>query len=99
PFDVNHMIVESLKKTNRSLFVDEDVSGGATAFMMQQVLEKQNGYYFLDLAPKTLHAQDHRPAYGSDVDYFSKPSIQDIFETVYQIMQETNPVKFPSLYS
>src|SRR5690606_18537660 len=78
PFDINHMILDSLKKTNRILFLDEDVQGGATAFMMQQVLVEQGGYYFLDSEPKTLSSKNHRPAYGTDGDYFSKPSMDDI---------------------
>jgi 2-oxoisovalerate dehydrogenase E1 component len=98
PFDINNSIVESLKKTNRVLFLDEDVKGGATAFMMQQVLEKQGGYFYLDAAPKTLTAKDHRPAYGSDGDYFSKPSNEDIFECIYQIMHEANPAEYPALF-
>jgi pyruvate/2-oxoglutarate/acetoin dehydrogenase E1 component len=95
PFDINHSIVESLKKTNRVLFVDEDVEGGATAFMMQQVVHKQGGYYYLDSAPKTLTAKDHRPAYGSDGDYFSKPNVEDIFDAVYDIMHEFSPEDYP----
>ena len=98
PFDIEHNIVKSLQKTNRILFVDEDINGGATAFMMQQVLEKQGGYKYLDSAPKTLTAKNHRPAYGSDGDYFSKPSVEDIVETAYEIMHEFNPTKYPSLY-
>lgn len=98
PFDIEHNLVKSLQKTNRILFVDEDVNGGATAFMMQQVLEVQGGYQFLDSAPKTLTAKNHRPAYGSDGDYFSKPSVEDIVETAYEIMHEFNPTKYPSLY-
>lgn len=97
PFDIHHSIVNSIKKTNRVLFLDEDVPGGATAFMMQQVLEVQGGYQYLDSAPKTLSAKDHRPAYGSDGDYFSKPSADDIFDTIYEIMHEANPQKFPHL--
>ncbi|CAG5080894.1 alpha-ketoacid dehydrogenase subunit alpha/beta [Parvicella tangerina] len=95
PFDINHSIVESLKKTNRVLFVDEDVEGGATGYMMQQVLQKQGGYYYLDSAPKTLTSKDHRPAYGSDGDYFSKPNVEDIFDAVYEIMHEFSPEDFP----
>ncbi|MEZ5046805.1 MAG: thiamine pyrophosphate-dependent enzyme [Chitinophagaceae bacterium] len=88
PFDINHSIIESLKKTNRILFVDEDVPGGATAYMYQQVMENQNGYRWLDVAPRTLSAQAHRPAYGSDGDYFSKPQAEDVAEIVKQMMAE-----------
>ena len=98
PFDIEEMIVESLSKTNRILFVDEDVPGGASAYMMQQVLEKQGGYQLLDSDPKTLTAKEHRPAYGSDGDYFSKPSLEDIFDAAYEIMSEFNPSAFPSIY-
>ena len=98
PFDINHSIVESLKKTNRVLFVDEDVPGGTTAYMMQKVLEEQGGYQYLDSEPKSLTAKDHRPAYGSDGDYFSKPNEEDIFEAVYSIMNEADPVTYPDLY-
>lgn len=97
PFDINHQIVESLKKTNRVLFVDEDVPGGATAFMMQKVMEEQKGYFYLDSEPQTLTAKPHRPAYGEDGDYFSKPSADDIFEKVYAMMHEANPTHFPAL--
>lgn len=97
PFDVNHMIVESLKKTNRILFVDEDVPGGATAYMLDQVINQQKGYYHLDSEPAVLTAKAHRPAYGSDGDYFSKPSIDDIVEVAYNILREANPEKYPSL--
>jgi pyruvate/2-oxoglutarate/acetoin dehydrogenase E1 component len=98
PFDVNHSIVQSLKKTNRVLFLDEDVPGGASAFMMQQVLDVQGGYGFLDSKPVCLSAKPHRPAYGTDGDYFSKPSADDIFETVYGMMHEVDPHTFPALY-
>ena len=98
PFDINHSIVESIAKTNRILFIDEDVPGGATAYMMQKVLEEQKGYYHLDAEPRTLAAQEHRPAYGSDGDYFSKPSIDDIIEKAYAILHEANPTDYPSLY-
>lgn len=98
PFDINGMICESIKKTNKVLFLDEDVKGGGTAFMMQQVLEGQGAYYHLDVEPKTLSAKDHRPAYGTDGDYFSKPSIEDIVETCYSIMSDVNPDKFPAIY-
>lgn len=88
PFDVHHSIVESLKKTNRILFVDEDVPGGGTAYMFQEVIENQGGYRFLDVAPRTLSAQAHRPAYGSDGDYFSKPNTEDVVKVVMEMMQE-----------
>lgn len=98
PFDLNKDIVKSIEKTNRLLVIDEDVYGGASAFIMQQILETQDGYKYLDSKPQTLTAQEHRPAYGTDGDYFSKPSLEDIFEKVYEIMSETNPTKFKSLY-
>jgi pyruvate/2-oxoglutarate/acetoin dehydrogenase E1 component len=88
PFDIHHTILESLKKTNRILFLDEDVPGGGTAYMFQQVMEKQGGYRWLDAPPRCLSAAPHRPAYGSDGDYFSKPNVEDIFEAVLQLMQE-----------
>jgi len=94
PFDRNHSIVESLKKTNRILFVDEDVPGGATGFMMQQVMDLQKGYYYLDCEAKCLSSKAHRPAFASDGDYFSKPNAEDIFETVYQIMSDADPLKW-----
>ncbi|MBL1231915.1 MAG: transketolase [Flavobacteriales bacterium] len=98
PFDINHSIVESLKKTNRLLIVDEDVPGGASAFILQHIMEDQKGYYHLDAEPTTLTAKAHRPAYGTDGDYFSKPSIEDIFDAAYTIMNEANPQKYPSIY-
>ncbi|MFK7785855.1 MAG: transketolase C-terminal domain-containing protein, partial [Crocinitomicaceae bacterium] len=98
PFDIHHSIQDSLEKTNRLLIVDEDVSSGATAYMLDQILVKQNGYYHLDSAPETLSAKDHRPAYGSDGDYFSKPSIDDIVEKAYSIMNEVDPDSYPSIY-
>ena len=98
PFDINHMIVESLKKTNRILFVDEDMPGAATAFMMQKVLQEQKGYFYLDSEPYALSAKEHRPAYGSDGDYFSKPNTEEIFDAVYRIMHEANPQKYPAIY-
>ena len=97
PFDINHTIVEHLKSTNRIAFLDEDVPGGATSFMMQQVLEVQGGYKYLDAQPLTIAAKEHRPAYGSDGDYFSKPSVDSVFEALYHMMHESNPSKFPSL--
>jgi len=98
PFDIHHSIVESLKKTNRIVFMDEDVPGGSSAYMMQKVLEEQGGYNFLDSEPKTISAKAHRPAYGSDGDYFSKPSVEDVFEVIYDLMHESNPNNFPKLY-
>ncbi len=97
PFDLNHTIAGSIAKTNRVLFLDEDVPGGCTAYMLQQALEVQNGYKHLDSAPKTLTAKAHRPAYGSDGDYYSKPSVDDIYEAVYEIMSEAQPERFPGL--
>lgn len=98
PFDKGKLCAESLKKTNKLLIVDEDVPGGASAFILQEVLEKQNGYYLLDSQPRTLTAKAHRPPYGSDGDYFSKPSSDDVVETVYAIMHEANPEKYPSMF-
>ena len=94
PFDLKGIIVNSLRKTNRVLFIDEDVPGGTTAYMMQEVLEKQKGWDYLDSPPRTLTAKEHRPAYTTDGDYFSKPSAEDIFDAVYSIMQEAVPSKF-----
>lgn len=98
PFDLNHDTVKSLAKTNRLLVVDEDVPGGASAYLLQEIVENQNGYKHLDSKPQTLTAKAHRPAYGTDGDYFSKPSAEDIFEKVYEIMHEANPQKFKNLY-
>jgi pyruvate/2-oxoglutarate/acetoin dehydrogenase E1 component len=98
PFDIHHSINDSLKKTNRLLIVDEDVSSGATGFMLDKILVEQKAYYHLDGAPETLSSKDHRPAYGTDGDYFSKPSIDDIVEKVYAVMHDADPLKFPSLY-
>ena len=98
PFDLNHDCVKSLAKTNKLLVVDEDVPGGASAYILQEILETQNGYQYLDSKPATLSAKAHRPAYGTDGDYFSKPSSEDIFEKIYAIMHEFNPNKFKSLY-
>jgi pyruvate/2-oxoglutarate/acetoin dehydrogenase E1 component/TPP-dependent pyruvate/acetoin dehydrogenase alpha subunit len=98
PFDTEQLIADSLQKTNRVVFIDEDVPGGATAYMMQQVLDEQNAYRFLDSAPRCLAAQAHRPAYGSDGDYFSKPNAEDVFDTVYELMAEVNPEQFPPIY-
>ena len=98
PFDIHHLIGKSLAKTNALLIVDEDVSSGASAFMLDQILVKQNGYQHLDLAPQTMAAKDHRPAYGSDGDYFSKPNLDDIIEKVLDMMHDLNPMKFPKIY-
>ncbi|WP_242135262.1 alpha-ketoacid dehydrogenase subunit alpha/beta [Aestuariivivens marinum] len=97
PFDLNHDIVKSLEKTNRLMIIDEDVPGGASAYILNEVLNVQNGFQFLDSEPKTLTAKAHRPAYGNDGDYFSKPSAEDIFEAVYDVMHESNPTHFPKL--
>jgi pyruvate/2-oxoglutarate/acetoin dehydrogenase E1 component len=88
PFDINHMIVSSLKKTNRILFIDEDVPGGASAYMFQQVIEIQGGYRYLDVAARTLSAKAHRPAYASDGDYFSKPNTEEVIQVVKDMMAE-----------
>ena len=98
PFDVNHMIAKSLEKTNKLVIVDEDCTSGATAYMLDQILVKQKGYYHLDSEPVTISAHDHRPAYGTDGDYFSKPNNEDVFEQVYALMRESNPAKYPALY-
>lgn len=94
PFDLKRMIIESLKKTNRVLFLDEDLPGGTTAYMMQEVLEKQGGWQYLDSPPQTLTAKEHRPAYTTDGDYFSKPSAEDVFDVIYAIMKEAEPEKY-----
>ncbi len=96
PFDINHLILESLKKTNRIVFFDEDVPGGASAYMMQEVLEKQNGYSYLDSKPVTVTAMENRPAYGSDGDYICKPNAADVFDAVYELMSESNPARYPN---
>ncbi len=98
PFDINHDVVKSLAKTNRLLVVDEDVPGGASAYLLQKVVEEQNGYRYLDSQPQTLTAKEHRPAYGTDGDYFCKPSVEDVFEKVYSLMHEVDPNRFPKLY-
>ncbi|NVK04770.1 MAG: transketolase [Flavobacteriia bacterium] len=97
PFDINHSIVEELAKTNQLLIFDEDVNGGASAFILQQILEVQGGYKLLDGKPRTLTSKDHRPAYGTDGDYFSKPSVDDVVETIYEMMSEQQPSKFPKM--
>lgn len=98
PFDINKDIVKSIAKTNRLLVIDEDVPGGASAYILQQILEEQDAYKYLDSKPQTLAAKAHRPAYGTDGDYFSKPSAEDILEKIYSMMSEVNPSKFPDLY-
>ncbi len=97
PLDLNHDMVKSVEKTNRLLVIDEDVKGGASAYIVQNIVDEQGGYKFLDSKPQTLTAKDHRPPYGTDGDYFSKPSVEDIYEAVYKIMNEANPTKYPSL--
>ncbi len=97
PFDINHRILESVKKTNKVIFMDEDVPGGASAYMMQKVLEEQKAFDFLDTAPRTLPAMEHRPAYGIDGEYFSKPNVERLFRNVYEMMREVNPKSFPEL--
>jgi pyruvate/2-oxoglutarate/acetoin dehydrogenase E1 component len=98
PFDRTGVILHSLRHTNRILFVDEDVPGGTTAYMMQNVLELHNGYQYLDSTPKTLSAREHRPAYGTDGNYWSKPEAEHIFDAVYEIMHEAQPSKYPMFY-
>ena len=98
PFDTTNICAESLKKTNKLLVVDEDVPGGASAYILQQVLENQKGYFHLDGQPQTLSAKAHRPPFGSDGDYFSKPSVDDVIEVIYQMMHDSNPSKYPALF-
>jgi len=98
PFDINKDIVKSIAQTNRLLIVDEDVPGGASAYILQQIVEEQNAYNYLDSQPQTLTAKNHRPAYGTDGDYFSKPSAEDIFEKIYEIINEASPNVYSSLY-
>ncbi|NOQ24666.1 MAG: transketolase [Bacteroidales bacterium] len=98
PFDRKHSIAKSIKKTSRVIFFDEDVPGGATAFMLQKVLEEQNGYFLLDSEPRTISAKEHRPAYATDGDYFSNPNAEDVFEAIYSMMNEADPKKYPELY-
>ena len=98
PFDVHHKIVDSVKKTNRVVFADEDVPGGASAYLMQKVVEEQGAYRFLDSQPMTISAQEHRPAYASDGDYWSKPNVETVFDKLYEMMAEAEPQRFPSIY-
>jgi pyruvate/2-oxoglutarate/acetoin dehydrogenase E1 component len=95
---VNHLIAGSLKKTNKILFFDEDVPGGATAYMMQKVLEEQKGYFYLDSESRTVTAREHRAAYSTDGDYFSNPNAEDVFDAVYNIMHDVNPEKYPKIF-
>ncbi len=97
PFDINHVILDSIKKTNKVIFMDEDVPGGASAYMMQKVVEEQNAFDYLDTAPRTLSAMEHRPAYGIDGEYFSKPNVERLFRTVYEMMREVEPLRFSGL--
>jgi pyruvate/2-oxoglutarate/acetoin dehydrogenase E1 component len=97
PFDVNHRILESIKKTGKVIFVDEDVPGGATAYMLQKVMEEQKAFNYLDTAPRTLSAKEHRPAYGIDGEFFSKPNVEQIFESIYEMMREVDVKRFPKL--
>jgi pyruvate/2-oxoglutarate/acetoin dehydrogenase E1 component len=98
PFDTEGMIAESVKKTSRLIVIDEDIRHGATAYMLDRILNEQGAYFHLDSEPKTLSAHEHRPAYGSDGDYFSKPTAEDIFDAVYEMMREVDPEKFPEIY-
>lgn len=98
PFDLNHEVLNSVKKTNRLMVIDEDVPGGCSAYLLDEILNKQGAYRFLDSAPKTLSAKAHRPAYSTDGDYFSKPNLDDVFENIYEIMSEADPQSYPSLY-
>ncbi|MFT5986435.1 MAG: pyruvate/2-oxoglutarate/acetoin dehydrogenase E1 component, partial [Planctomycetota bacterium] len=97
PLDLTKQMVESVKKTNRLLIIDEDVPGGASAYILSEILDNQDGYKHLDSKPQTLAAQPHRPAYGTDGDYFSKPSIEDVFEKVYAMMHEVSPEDYPKI--
>ena len=98
PFDLDKLCSQSLRKTNKLLVVVEDVPGGSSAFILQEILESQNGYQFLDGKPRTLSAKAHRTPYGSDGDYFTKPSVDDVIEIVYEMMNDTNPADFPELF-
>jgi pyruvate/2-oxoglutarate/acetoin dehydrogenase E1 component len=98
PFDIHHSLVESVKKTNRLVLADEDVPGGATGYMMQKIVEEQGAFRYLDSPPLTITAKEHRPAYASDGDYFSKPNQETVFDAIYELMRETDPDKFPPLY-
>jgi pyruvate/2-oxoglutarate/acetoin dehydrogenase E1 component len=97
PFDNSNLIIESLKKTNKLLIVDEDLPGGASSYILQKIIQERDGFKYLDSAPITLTSKAHRPAYGTDGDYFSKPSMDDIIETAYLIMNEYDPNNYPDL--
>jgi pyruvate/2-oxoglutarate/acetoin dehydrogenase E1 component len=99
PFDRHQNIINSIKKTNRVVFADEDVPGGTTAYMMQKVVEEQDAYRYLDSKPVTISGKNHRPAYGSDGDYFCKPNIEEVFDRIYEIFMEVNPAKYPEIYT
>jgi pyruvate/2-oxoglutarate/acetoin dehydrogenase E1 component len=99
PFDTDHVIAQSIKKTNKVLFFDEDVPGGATSYMMQKVLEEQKAWHWLDAEPRTLTAREHRAAYSTDGDYYSNPNAEDVFDVVYNMMHEYNPGKYPKIFS
>jgi len=98
PFDIHHLIAESLRKTNKIVFFDEDVPGGATAYMLQKVIEEQKGFQYLDAEPRTVTAQAHRAAYGTDGDYFSNPNAEDVFDCIYNMMHDYNPAKYPKIF-
>lgn len=98
PFDIKHSLVDSVKKTNRLVVFDEDVPGGASAYILQKIVEEQGGYKFLDSHPVTIASKEHRPAYGSDGDYFSKPNADDVFDVIYNLMKESAPERFPAIY-
>lgn len=97
PFDLNHDVVKSIQKTNRFIVIDEDMPGGASAYLLNKVLNEQNAYQYLDSKPETMAAKEHRPAYGTDGDYFSKPSADDIFEKIYAMMHEVDPISYPKI--
>ena len=98
PFDRVGLVGQSLQKTGRIIFLDEDMPGGTSAYMMQEVIEKQGGFWYLDAEPRTLSAKAHRPAFGSDGAYFSKPNVEDLFDLVYEMMHEAEPGRFPIFY-
>ena len=98
PFDIHQIITQSVQKTNRLALVDEDVPGGATGYMLQQLLDEQQVYWHLDSPPVTISAKAHRPPFGSDGDYFAKPNPEQIFEALYEMMNEAEPLKYPFFY-